>query len=316
MRLDLGRRAGVELRVRNLRLRPRNEAERQSFAEREAVRRRKAQAADLVARYLDRPAPANIASVVAGHNEIQVHGKTSGNLGELRLVEAQPWQELWNESALAEPADSAFLPPFQAGAEGDFTVSLPRFDGVRDRLTSRWAVASATPGARPQRLSHFAYVHPYPQSLFHADAWNDALPTDNFDTPLITPKNIAVLDRWMHRPEMLFEGRLRTVLLSEQGFHTPDYSAASQRLQAAAFVYLWRKLRGLKSVEAFHNHRWVDHPREGGLKLGLRTLPADGPYGNPKLSWEIYQALDTPEEASKTAFAREVMGEAAWAEGR
>jgi hypothetical protein len=200
--------------------------------------------------------------------------------------------------------------------------------------------------------------HPYPQSLFKADAWNDTEPTDDFDTPLITPKNIAVLDRWMHREEMRFYdgvpangveivaprgpvadggadgqsessglpseigvsdgapgearptlGKVRSVLLSEQGFHTPDYSEASERLQAAAFVYTWHKLRGLESIESFHNHRWVDHPREGGLRLGLRTLPVEGkPYGERKFAWRVYQALDTPAEAAITEFAKEIIG--------
>jgi hypothetical protein len=192
-------------------------------------------------------------------------------------------------------------------------------------LTHRWNVPvdpawkTYPPRRMLELLSEYSRVegdfewgvayHPYPQSLFKADAWNDTEPTDDFDTPLITPKNIAVLDRWMQRREMLLEGRkLRGVLLSEQGFHTPDYSEASERLQAAAFVYTWHKLRGLESIESFHNHRWVDHPREGGLKLGLRTLPVEGkPYGERKFAWRVYQALDTPAEAAATEFAKEII---------
>lgn len=151
--------------------------------------------------------------------------------------------------------------------------------------------------------------HPYPQNLRRPDAWNDTRVTDDFTTPLITPKNIAVLDRWMHRPEMRdSHGKVRGVLLSEQGFNTPDYSAENQRLQAAGFVYMWRKMRGLKSIEAFHNHRWVDHPHEGGLLLGIRKLPADGkPYGEKKFAWDVYKALDTPSEKEVTRFADEII---------
>jgi hypothetical protein len=583
LRLDFGRRAGVELRVRNLRLRPPNEAERQSAAERETVRQRKAAAAETVMQYLDTSMPATITSVSVRHDEIEIQGLVAGPTGELRLIEAQPWQELWNiggsrreEAQTARDQvtptnvmiDQSLLtsaPTIELEADGRFTSTVPRFDGSRDRLTSRWAVASLTPDHEPRLLSHFVYAtdlreacphpdldektakgikgmagvwpndildelvelgvkhvtdnvwisdlfslepragwstyqrngrtwwvnparvqahdrlagfatrhgmivsaiilvgfgdggfakllqhpeaeragqyampdlttregaeayeaaiaflaeryaqpgdphgritnwilhnevdygwewtnmgaqplavyldtyvrsmrivhtlarqfnpharvfislthnwnvpddpawktygprrmlellvkfsrvegdfewgvayHPYPQSLFKADTWNDTLPTDDFDTPMITPKNLAVLDRWMHRPEMLFQGRVRGVILSEQGYHTPDYSAASQRLQAAAFVYTWHKLRGLKSIEAFHNHRWVDHPQEGGLKLGVRTLPTDGkPYGDRKFAWGVYQALDTPEEAAKTEFAKEIIGVNSW----
>ena len=153
--------------------------------------------------------------------------------------------------------------------------------------------------------------HPYPQNLRRPDAWNDSQPTDDFDTPFITPKNIAVLDRWMHRPEMRdARGRVRGVLLSEQGFNAADDSPESQRLQAAGFVYMWRQLRGLQSIEAFHNHRWVDHPHEGGLRLGLRMLPAAGrPYGDKKFAWGVYRALDTDDEAEATRFADSLIGD-------
>ena len=561
LRLDFGKRAGVELRVRNVRLRPPNDAELQSATAREAIRQRKASAAEAVLHYLDAPMPARIEGVRVAHDEIEVRGVVSKEVGELKLIEAQPWQELWKGDLPVAQSEATGRPPIRTDADGRFSVTLPRFAGARDRLTSRWGVATVAPGAPAKLVSHFGYAtdmreacphpdldeksadgikgmagvwpndildelselgvkhvtdnvwisdlfsaepregwskhqrngrtwwvnpqrvqahdrlagfatrhgmivsaivlvgfgdsafakllqhpeaaragqyvmpnlttregaeayeaaiaylteryaqpgdphgritnwilhnevdygwewtnmgaqplavyldtyvrsmrivhtlarqfnpharvfislthnwnvpddpagktygprrmlellakysrlegdfewgvayHPYPQSLFKADAWNDSLPTDDFDTPLITPKNIAVLDRWMHRPEMMFQGKPRGVLLSEQGYHTPDYSDASQRLQAAAFVYTWHKLRGLKSIEAFHNHRWVDHPQEGGLKLGLRTLPSDGkPYGDRKFAWEIYQALDTPDEAAKTEFAKELIG--------
>ncbi len=151
--------------------------------------------------------------------------------------------------------------------------------------------------------------HPYPQNLRKPDAWNDTRVTNEFQTPLITPKNIAVLDRWMQQPKMRNStGDIRGVLLSEQGFNTTDYSVQSQRLQAAGFVYMWRQMRGLKSIEAFHNHRWVDHPNEGGLLLGLRKLPENGkPYGEKKFSWGIYKALETPDESAMTSFADEII---------
>lgn len=162
-------------------------------------------------------------------------------------------------------------------------------------LLNRLAESSRVEGDFAWGLAY----HPYPQNLRSPETWNDQQVTDDFDTPMITPKNIAVLDRWMQRADMRdATGNLRGVLLSEQGFNSPDYSHESQRLQAAAYVYLWRRLRPLKTVEAFHNHRWVDHPREGGLLLGLRKLPeGDRLYGDKKIAWDVYKALDTPSEA-------------------
>jgi hypothetical protein len=152
--------------------------------------------------------------------------------------------------------------------------------------------------------------HPYPQGLFQAATWNDTRPTFSFDSPYITPKNIEVLDAYLHRTPLLYEGKkLRTVLLSEQGFHTRDYSPEAQQLQAAALVYTWHKIRPLASIEAFHNHRWIDALDEGGLLLGLRTAPGKGgPFGERKSGWSLYQALDTPGEEAASAFAKKIIG--------
>lgn len=152
--------------------------------------------------------------------------------------------------------------------------------------------------------------HPYTQSLFRSDPWNDTKTSYDFDTELITMKNIEVLEAYLRQPAMRYLGEQpRGILLSEQGFHTPDYGDASEKLQAAALVYTWHKIRPLKTVEAFHNHRWVDHPDEGGLKLGLRTLPApDQPDGTRKLAWSIFQALEAENEPAATAFAQKIIG--------
>ena len=152
--------------------------------------------------------------------------------------------------------------------------------------------------------------HPYPQSLWQPQAWNDTLPTFDFETPLITPKNLEVLDAYMRQPHMLYGGeKVRGVILSEQGFHTPIESDMAQSIQAAAFVYTWHKIRPLQCIEAFHNHRWVDHPHEGGLLLGLRSLPSkEHPYGVRKKAWETFQKLETSAELKATQFAKEIIG--------
>jgi hypothetical protein len=144
--------------------------------------------------------------------------------------------------------------------------------------------------------------HPYPQSLFAAVAWNDANIRDNFDTPLITIQNLEVLGQFLDRPEMQDkQGRMRPVLLSEQGFHTDTYDDQSQANQAGSLWYAMQKVRSLPWIESFHYHRWIDHPAEGGLMLGLRTLPSkDHPHGKRKRSWYVYQAFGTESETEAT----------------
>ncbi|WP_161604237.1 DUF5722 domain-containing protein [Roseiconus nitratireducens] len=141
--------------------------------------------------------------------------------------------------------------------------------------------------------------HPYPESLWRADTWNDTQVTDAFETRLITLKNLTVLDRFLHQDRCRFaDGAVRPVLCSEQGFHADVSDAEQLRQQAAALLYAWEKLRQCPSIIAFDYHRPSDHPDEGGLRLGLRGLPtSDDPLGKPKPAWEVYRAIGTAGES-------------------
>ncbi|WP_235934765.1 DUF5722 domain-containing protein [Candidatus Laterigemmans baculatus] len=183
-------------------------------------------------------------------------------------------------------------------------------------LTHRWNVPrdeqwkTYPPREMLRRLAQFTAAegdfgwgiayHPYPESLWDSRTWEDTQIQDDFDTPLITMKNIQVLDRFVKLPENRdAEGRVRPVLLSEQGYHTEEgYSEQTQREQAAALLYTWDRLRSIDTVLAYDYHRWVDAAGEGGLLLGLRKLGSRGkPAGGKKLGWEVYRAIGTSEEA-------------------
>jgi len=145
--------------------------------------------------------------------------------------------------------------------------------------------------------------HPYPQDLRNPDAWKDDGLTNDFDTPLITPRNIAVLPAFLDQPRFHFQGAPRGILLSEQGFNTPTLSEADQRRQVAGLIYMFRQIRPLKAVEAFHLHRYHDMPeQEGGLRLGIITET-----GARKLGWEAYKAIGTEREVEFGKLADEVM---------
>lgn len=135
--------------------------------------------------------------------------------------------------------------------------------------------------------------HPYPQDLLNPAIWNDDAARDDAEAPVVTFKNIGVLISYLDHPERRWRGEPRPVLLSEQGFHTPDYSEASQDLQSRAMRYAWRQIKPYPTIEAFHYHRWMDHPDEGGLKCGLRMFadPATGEPGDKKSGWYTWQAL-------------------------
>jgi len=162
---------------------------------------------------------------------------------------------------------------------------------------------------------HLAF-HPYPEDLFKPDFWNDKTATTNADTPRITFKNLQMLTKFMSSPEMQFAGKPRRIILSEQGFHTPE-GGKGEILQAAAYCYAYQKVEALEGIDAFILHRHVDHPHEGGLLLGLRRYqPADGEARPKKRIYECFRLADTSEQEKAFAFALPVVGITNWSEMR
>lgn len=142
---------------------------------------------------------------------------------------------------------------------------------------------------------HVAW-HPYPEDLRNPRAWADKTVTSADSTNKVTFKNLEVLCRHLRKPELLFKGQPRRVILSEQGFHmlpSPD----GETLQAAAYAYAWEKCRKLPLIDAFIYHRHVDHAHEGGLLLGLwRNTPGSiADPSNKKEIWELFRKAGTPE---------------------
>jgi hypothetical protein len=150
--------------------------------------------------------------------------------------------------------------------------------------------------------------------LFNPRTWEDKEITFDFNTPLITFKNIEVLDAWARQPRFCFHGtEPREIQLTEQGLNSRDYSEGALRDQAAGLAYAWKKIKPLKAVTAFQYHLWADNRGEGGLRLGLRKFSDDreDPLGK-KPSWQVYQALGTGREDAATAFAKPLIDIKDW----
>lgn len=170
---------------------------------------------------------------------------------------------------------------------------------VRDMLELLAEMAS-TEGDFPWGVAY----HPYPLDLRNPDTWNDKGLTSDFDTPYITPKNIAVLPAFLDQPAFHYQGKLRGILLSEQGFNSPTLSDRDQSRQAAGLIYMFRQLRGLENIEAYHLHRYQDMPAaEGGLRLGLITET-----GDRKKAWDVYKAIGTENESEYSEMADRIIG--------
>ena len=122
-------------------------------------------------------------------------------------------------------------------------------------------------------------------------------------------------DLALAQPEFLFAGHPRRIILSEQGFHTPD-GPDGEAIQAAAYCYAMRKVASLPAIDSFILHRHVDHGQEGGLRLGLwsRDLTSANPARplRKKPIYAVFRATETPEEDAAYAFALPLIGWTNW----
>ena len=160
---------------------------------------------------------------------------------------------------------------------------------------------------------HLAF-HPYPENLGEPRFWNDKSAPLRFDAPRLTFHNLEVLPAFLRQPRFLHEGKLRRIALTEQGFHCPA-GPDGELAQAAAFALAWKKVQALPEIESFLYHRHVDHPHEGGLKLGLREhdgSPNVVGIGRARKIWDVVQKAGTPEEDAAFAFALPVIGRKDW----
>lgn len=158
---------------------------------------------------------------------------------------------------------------------------------------------------------HVAF-HSYPENLFEPRFWLDATALPTPDTPRITFKNLDVLTTYLRRPELLYDGKPRRIILSEQGFHTPD-GPEGESVQAAAYCYAYKIVDQLEGVDAFILHRHIDHPHEGGLRLGVRRRQTEGPSeASRKRIYECLRLADTPQWEAAFQFALPIVGLHDW----
>ena len=158
--------------------------------------------------------------------------------------------------------------------------------------------------------------HPYPQSLLEPKTWNDTEATYSMNSPLVTFKNLEVLDNWIKQSSNKYKGTIkRTLWLSENGTNSPTYSDKDLKEQAAGFAYTWKKLKTLDGIDAFQWHNWIDNRLEDGLRIGLRRFPDDTTDpGGRKPVWYVYQAAGTDQEDAVFEPYKSIVGISNWSE--
>jgi hypothetical protein len=180
-------------------------------------------------------------------------------------------------------------------------------------LLEKLAANAKAGGDYPWNLA----IHPYPENLFEPRFWLDKSPTDKYDTPRITFKNMESLPGFMRREQFLYDGEIRDIAFTEQGFHSPS-GEDGEKLQAAAYAYAYYKMTQMPEISAFILHRHVDHRQEGGLRLGLWTAKTEDQAKDPciperkKYIWNVFKHADTDNWQRAFEFAKPILGIEEW----
>lgn len=152
--------------------------------------------------------------------------------------------------------------------------------------------------------------HPYPENIYNPATWNDADATTGNDTQYVTFKNLEVLSNYMQQSNYLYNGSMRHIILSEEGFNSSDNSTANQQLQAAAYAYAYYKVLCTPGVDMFSMNGEIDNSQEMNLSLGLWTAKpgtVNQAY-QKKAIYDVFQKIDTVDSLNVTQFALGVIG--------
>jgi hypothetical protein len=240
-------------------------------------------------------------------NEIQSHWHWY-NLGEMpprELVE-----EYHTALRVAHLAAHRIHPGIQLYVSLDHHWSAQMGDNPLRSMSGKYFLETLNAIAKAEgNFDWHVAFHPYPENLFNPRTWEDTAATPSFEAAKITFKNIEVLPAFLRQERFLHNGKARRVILSEQGFHSP-HGKNGERDQAAAYAYAYHRVRHIEGIDAFILHRHVDHPAEGGLRLGLRSSRT----GGERPIYEVFRKADTAAWPEAFQFALPVIGVKSWPE--
>jgi hypothetical protein len=157
--------------------------------------------------------------------------------------------------------------------------------------------------------------HSYPQDLTNPEVWNDPDAVNDMNTKYVSFKNLEILGKWITEKDHLYKGSVkRSLWLSENGINTHSYSDEDLDIQAAGCAYALKKVMGVNGIDAIQWHRWIDHPDEGGLRLGLRKFTDTENGGMKKNSYEVFKAIGNSDEDEVTEKYKSIIGINDWSE--
>ncbi len=142
-------------------------------------------------------------------------------------------------------------------------------------------------------------AHPYAVDLLeynflYEETTKRLVTNDIENTYCITWTNLELLDVYFKQDDLLFNGQVRKVYLTEGGCPSGIYGfeEMAEPLQAAGIAYAYYKAMMLDCIDAFIYYKMTDSPSGDGAPSATYGLfQEDGK--TKKLSYELFQYLDT-----------------------
>jgi len=157
-------------------------------------------------------------------------------------------------------------------------------------------------------------INIYASNRANAEIWRDESALEDFETHFITMKNIEVLCNFMSQDDFLYNGKTRSILISEFAVVSgmaEVYSSA----QAASIGYSFYKAQTYQMIDAIIYRKHVDSSADQN-KYGLWTSKED-PINSPatkKTSYNVFKFMDTAKSLESTQFALDLLGKSSWEE--
>lgn len=155
-------------------------------------------------------------------------------------------------------------------------------------------------------------INAYASNLSNPDIWRDEAAWDDYDTHYITMKNIDVLSNFLSQPEFLYNGKTRSILISEFGA-VSGIAEVSASGQAASIVYSFYKASANPMIEAIIYSTHVDKLNDNN-KFGLWTSKEDSinTPNTKKTAYNLFKAMDTAKSLESSEFALPLLGITSW----
>lgn len=106
----------------------------------------------------------------------------------------------------------------------------------------------------------------------------------------LTFTNLEILQTYLSTSALKYNGKVRSVYLTESGCSSSSNTTKAKNEQAASLAYVYLKIANLSCIKSFNYYRLQDHSSEAkhNLSIGLLTTS-----GKKKPAYTVYKNIDT-----------------------